>query len=81
LRGVRNILASFMANSEDATATTELEVELPKILEIVEILKRSKSTPLNSKEQQLSTNGDPSKTGTLILDKYDDVIKDYCRVE
>jgi hypothetical protein len=51
LRGVRNILASFMANSEDPTATTELEVELPKILEIVEILKRSKSTPLNSKEQ------------------------------
>jgi hypothetical protein len=47
-----------MTNTEDPAANADLEVELPKILEIVEILKRSKSTPLNSKDTQLSSNGD-----------------------
>jgi hypothetical protein len=47
LRGARNILANFMANTEDPQAISDLELELPKILDIVEILKRSKSTPLS----------------------------------
>jgi murein tripeptide amidase MpaA len=45
LRNLKVVLANFMGNTEDPVATSDLEIELPKVLEIVEILKKSKSTP------------------------------------
>jgi len=55
LRYLKVVLANFMGNTEDPAATLDLETELPKVLEIVEILKKSKSTPQSVKEAQLSS--------------------------
>ena len=45
LRNLKVVLANFMGNTEDPVAISDLETELPKVIEIVEILKKSKSTP------------------------------------
>lgn len=84
LRNLKVVLANFMGNTEDLVATSDLEMELPKVLEIVEILKKSKFTPQSVKEAQLSSqSNDQAKSGGAlgILEKYEDVIRDYCRVE
>jgi hypothetical protein len=41
-------MANFMVNTEDQETMSELEVEIPKILNIVENLKKIKTTSTSS---------------------------------
>lgn len=79
IKNLRVLLDQQMADSEEANTYTLLDDEFPKVQDVIETHKRIKQSQQSSMIDNASKSGD--NRSKADLDKYNDVIKEYCRVE